>query len=121
GFVHPARALYYRPVNRHLLARLHAQPVAHRYGLERHLFLGAVSAQTPGGVWRKFQQLLDSLAGPAYRAQLQEVAEYYQGHNHRSRLEISAHRPVVLAEFLWEQAGEEHGRQAEQVREPHPQ
>ena len=58
------------PSTGHLLARLHAQPVADRHALERHLFLGAVVAQAPGEVGRELAAIAGSpgWSGPSRAA-----------------------------------------------------
>ena len=120
-FIHPACAFGYSAVNRYFFAGFHAQPVADHHGVERHLFLGAVFAQSPRKVGGESQQFPDRLAGLAHGPQLQHVAQDDQCHDDCRCFEISAHSAVVLAEFGREQVGQENRNQAEQISESHAQ
>ena len=55
GFVHSASTFEYCAIHRYFIAWLHAQPVADRDSLQRHLLFAAVVAQTPGEVGRELQ------------------------------------------------------------------
>ena len=118
-FVDATLALEHRAVHRHLLARLHPQPIADDHAFERHLLLDPVVAQAPGEIGREFQQLPDGLAGLSHRAELQHVAQDHQRHDHRGRLEIGPDRAVVLAKVRRKQVGQEYGGEAEDVGERH--
>ena len=58
-------ALEHHAVDRHLLARAHAQPVADVHVGERHVLLAAVGAHAPRGLGREAQQRLDRGRGAA--------------------------------------------------------
>ncbi len=89
--------------------------------VERHLLFGAVLLQPPGEVRCQLEQLADRLARLSHGAKLQHFAHHHQRHDHARRLEIGAHRAVVLAELLRKDVRQQDRDQAEKVREPDAQ
>ena len=93
-------------VDRHLLARPHAQPVADRDGVERH-HLVAVLGDAERGLRREIEQRADRARGLLAGAQLQHLAEQHQHGDDGGRFEIDRDRAVMPAERRREQAGRE--------------
>ena len=102
-----ARALEHDAVDRHLLARAHAQPVADVHVLERHVLVGAVVADAPRGLRREAEERLDGGAGAAARAELEHLAEQDERHDHRRRLEVDARPRRACRGTSREDAGRE--------------
>ena len=95
-------ALQHLAVDRHLLARAHAQAVADVHVRQRNVLFGAVGAQTPRGLRREAEQRLERRRGARARLQFQHLAEQRQRDDDRGRLEVDADAPV-LAERVREQ------------------
>ncbi len=114
-FVDGALALDDDAVDRHPLARPHAQTVADLHLLERHLLLvpGVVEATGRGG--RQAEQLPDGRTRAAPRAQFEHLAEQHEHDDDRRRLEVDADLIAVRAERRRKQARRQRRDHAEPV------
>ena len=104
-FVERGAAFEDDAVDRHLLARPHAQAVADGKRVERHLLVGAIVADPAGGLRRKLEQRLDRARGRLARAQLEHLAEQHQHRDDGRRLEIDRNRAAMAAEGGREDSG----------------
>lgn len=68
-FVERGTALFDRAVDRHLLARPDAQPVADHHRLQRHFLVLPVGGDAPRGLRREVEQRPDRARGALARAQ----------------------------------------------------
>ena len=93
-FVDGRAAIENRAVDRHFLARPHAQAVANEDRVEAHFLVAAVVADTPRGLWREVEQRLDRVGGLLARPQLQHLAEQDENGDDGGRLEIDGDRAV---------------------------
>ena len=88
-----AAALDDDAVDRHLLARPHAQQVADVHMRQRHILLAAVVGDAARGLGRQAEQRLDRCRGLRARPQLEHLAEQRQRDDDRGSLEVHRHAP----------------------------
>src|SRR3546814_15902574 len=77
-------------VDRHLVARAHAQAIAMLNPLERNFLLVAAGAHPSGGLRRKIEKRTQRAAGPLAGAQLQHLTEQDQHNDYGGHLIIDA-------------------------------
>ena len=112
-----ARALEHDAVDRHPLARPHAQPVADAGRARAARPLRAPSASTRRAVFgARPSRLRIAALGPAARAQLEHLAEQHERDDHRRRLEVDGRPSPCAAERRREQPGRERRDHAVDVR-----
>src|SRR5262249_60863734 len=99
-FVHRAGALEHNSVDGRLFSRAYAEAVANAHAVERRLLFPVVLANQERGFRGKSEQTPDSAAGPVAGSQLENLAEKYQGDDHRGRLEVDGRRASGRAERL---------------------
>ena len=97
-FIYAAAAFQHQSVDRNFLAGPDAEAVSHRYVFERYIFLAPVRANFAGGFRGQPQQRLESAAGLAAGAQLQDLAQQDQSHDHRGGLEVDRHGSISIPE-----------------------
>ena len=90
--VHARAALEHHAIDRHLLARAHAQAVADVHVGELDVLLGAVVLEPPRGLGREAEQRADRGRGLRARAQLEQLAHERERDDHRGGLEIHRRR-----------------------------
>ena len=104
-FIDGAAALDDGSIDRDLLARPYAQPVADGDVAQGDLVLGAVGADGAGGLRREVEQRADGAAGALPRAQLQHLAEQHEDGDHGGGLEVDRDRAIGGAELGGNRAG----------------
>src|SRR3546814_12399599 len=77
-----AASIEHLAVDRHLVARAHAQAIAMLNPLERNFLLVAAGAHPSGGLRRKIEKRTQRAAGPLAGAQLQHLTEPDQHNNY---------------------------------------
>jgi len=85
-------------VDRHLLARPHAQAVAHVHVRERHVLLAPVGPDAACGFRREPEEGADRIARPVAGAKLEHLSQEDQRRDDRRRLEVERHLAAVAAE-----------------------
>ena len=121
GLVDGRRAFRDDAVHRHALTRSHAQPVADRHVLERHILLCPRGIDPPCRRGREAQQLLDRRAGLTPCSQFEDLAEQHEHDDDRRRLEVDADLIAVRPERCGEEVRRKRRHHAECVRRAHAQ
>ena len=93
-------------IDRDLLAGPHAQPIADRDLVERHVLFPPVVAKDPRRLRREPQQRPDRAARPAPGAQLQHLSQQHQRRDDRRRLEVHADLSAMAPERRGKRPGE---------------
>ncbi|MPM71072.1 hypothetical protein SDC9_118035 [bioreactor metagenome] len=105
-------------VDGHLVPRPDPDQVADRQPVQRHLLLGAVRGEAPGGGRREVEQGPDRPRGLLAGAQFQHLAERDQDGDDGGGLEVDLHQPLGGTEGGRERAGNQQSDQAVGVRRP---
>ena len=100
-----APALEDDAVDRHLLTRADAEPVADLEPFERCVRLAPVLGEAAGRLRLESEERPDGLAGPAARLELEDLAEEHQDRDHGGDLEVHRHLALGAARRRGEQAG----------------
>jgi hypothetical protein len=114
GLVDFGRAGLERAVDREILARSDAEPVARLHGFQRHVLLVAVGTEAVSGLGREVHQGADGGIGARVGALLDDLAEQDDSGDESGGLEIQRHAVVGLV-FGWEERPEEDGRSAVEI------
>jgi hypothetical protein len=117
--VHRARAVDHDAIDRHLLARAHAQTIAGVHVLERHVLVRSVVAHAARRLRRQPEQGANRGARLAARAQLQHLAELHQHDDHGRSLEVHVDAAVGHPERRREDAGRDRRHDAVGPRHAH--
>ena len=115
--VNGAPALEDDAVDRHLLARAGAKPVADLDRFERHVRLLPVLGEAASRLRLEPEEHPDGLAGPAARLELEHLAEQHQGDDHGRRFVVDGDVPIHVAERHRERVREQ--RRDDAVNEGH--
>ena len=119
-FVDRAAALDHGAVDRHFLARAHAQRVADVHVGQGHVFFAPIGVDASRGLGRQAEQRLDRRRGLRARLELEDLAEQRQRDDHRGRFEIdrdASHRD----ERARKRAGGDRRHDAVREGRPRPQ
>jgi len=94
-FVDGAGALKQNTIDRNLFARAHTQSIPYAHGIQGDICFGSVLLEATSRLCLHSQQLLDGLARLAACAQLQDLPEQDEGHNHSCRLEVDSDLAIL--------------------------
>src|SRR5262249_39965039 len=112
GFIDRGSAFDNNAVDRHFVARAHAQTVTDFYRVQRYLAIGAVILDPARRLWRKIEQRADRAGCCFARSQLQNLAHQWEQGDDAGRFEIRGRRAAVTAEGIGENSRYERGGQA---------
>ena len=86
-----ALPLQHDAIDRHLLARPHAQRIADMYMCGRHVLFGAIRVDPSGRPGREAEQGLDRRRALRTRLEFEQLPEQGQRNDHRCGLEVHRH------------------------------
>ncbi len=110
-----ARAVEHAAIDRHGIARPHAQAVAMLHAVERDIFIAAVGTDAARHLRREVEQSADRAARAFAGAQLQHLAEQDEHRDDGGRFVIDRDHAAVLPEARREQARRESRGEAVEI------
>lgn len=108
GLIDREPAVEHLTVDRDLLARAHAQPVAEANRLERDFLLAPIRPDDAGGLGGEIEPRPDRRAGALAGPQLKDLAEQHQNDDDRAGLEIDPDLAGMVLEAVREQTRRDH-------------
>ena len=114
GFIDRAATLEHHAIDRHAVARAHAQAVADLHCFKRHVFIAAVGSDTARRLRCEIKKSANGAAGLLACTQLQNLAQQHKHGDDGSGFVINRN-DAVLPQVLREQGGCEGRGEAVQV------